>query len=55
MAGQRLKVGPSYASRDVTIVIEDHLFRVLHNNIEIGAFTRENPDKPIHFKTKPTW
>jgi hypothetical protein len=54
MAGQRFKIGPSYASRDVTVVIEDHLFRVLHNNIEIGAFTHKNPDKPIHSKTKLT-
>ncbi|MFC3452708.1 IS481 family transposase [Amycolatopsis speibonae] len=46
VAGQRLRVGRPHAGKTVTIVIEDTVFRVLHNDIELSTHTRKSA-KPI--------
>lgn len=46
VAGQRLRVGRAHAGKTVTIVIEDTVFRVLHNDIELTTHARKN-QKPV--------
>jgi hypothetical protein len=46
VAGQRLRVGRTHAGKTITVVIEDTVFRVLHNDIELSTHTRKTT-KPI--------
>lgn len=46
-AGQRLRVGRTHAGKDVIIIAEDSVFRVLHNGIEVGTHARKNASKRI--------
>ncbi|MFI0805661.1 Transposase InsO and inactivated derivatives [Amycolatopsis lurida] len=46
VAGQRLRVGRPHAGKTVTVVIEDTVFRVLHNDIELSTHARKTT-KPI--------
>lgn len=46
VAGQRLRVGRTHAGKTVTVVIDDTVFRVLHNDIELSTHTRKTT-KPI--------
>jgi hypothetical protein len=46
VAGQRLRVGRTHVGKTVTVVIEDTVFRVLHNDIELSTHTRKGT-KPI--------
>jgi hypothetical protein len=41
VAGQRLRVGRTHAGKTVTVVIEDTVFRVLHNDIELSTHARK--------------
>lgn len=46
VAGQRLRVGRAHAGKTVTVVIEDTVFRVLHNDIELSNHARKTT-KPM--------
>jgi transposase InsO family protein len=46
VAGQKLRVGRQHAGKTVTVVIEDTVFRVLHNDIELSTHARKNT-KPV--------
>lgn len=50
VAKQRLRVGASHAGKTVIVVIEDTLFRVLHNDIELSVHTRKNPGPIRQYK-----
>lgn len=53
VAGQRLRVGRTYAGQTVLIAIEDTVFRVLLNDVELTAHARRT-DLPItRFKGYP--
>ncbi|OLT30486.1 IS481 family transposase [Actinomadura sp. CNU-125] len=42
VAGQRLRVGRAHAGKTVTVVIDDTVFRVLHNDIELSVHPRKS-------------
>ncbi|TDC73189.1 IS481 family transposase [Actinomadura sp. 7K507] len=44
VARQRLRIGRAHAGKTVTIIIEDTVFRVLHNDIELGIHPRKNTE-----------
>lgn len=46
VAGQRLRVGRAHAGKTVTILIEDIVFPLLDNDIELSAHARKN-QKPV--------
>jgi len=46
VAGQRLRVGRSYAGKTVIIVIEDIVFRVQDGDVELSTHARTS-DKPV--------
>lgn len=50
VARQRLHVGASHAGKTVTVVIEDTLFRVLHNDVELRVLSRKNRTPVTRFK-----
>jgi hypothetical protein len=53
VAGQRLRVGRTYAGQTVLIAIEDNVFRVLLNDVELTRHARRT-DLPItRFKGYP--
>jgi len=49
VAGQRLRIGRQHAGKTVTIVIEDTVFRVLHNDIELNTHARKNTKPVTHY------
>ena len=53
VAGQRLRAGRTYAGQTVVIALEDTVFRVFLNNVELSTLARQ-PDLPItRFKAYP--
>jgi len=53
VAGQRLRVGRTYAGQTVVVAIEDTVLRVLLDDVELSTHARKN-DKPItRFKAYP--
>jgi hypothetical protein len=46
VAGQQLRVGRTYAGQTVAITMEDTVFRVLHNDVELMTHARRH-DHPI--------
>jgi transposase InsO family protein len=44
VARQRLRVGRAHAGKTVTVVIEDTVFRVLYNDIELGVHARKSTE-----------
>lgn len=50
VAGQRLRVGRSHAGKTVTVVIDDTVFRILHNDIELSTHHRKTTGPVTRFK-----
>lgn len=50
VAGQRLRVGRTYAGQTVTILIEDTVFRVLLGEVEISTHARTSTKPVTRFK-----
>jgi hypothetical protein len=50
VARQRLRVGPTYAGKLVTIALEDTHLRVTHDGQELGLFPRTRTDAVTRFK-----
>ncbi|WP_274919597.1 hypothetical protein [Streptomyces sp. WZ-12] len=50
VGGQRLRVGRAHAGKTVVIIAEDTVFRVLHNDIEIGTHARKNNNRISHLR-----
>lgn len=44
VAGQRLRVGRAHVGKTVTVVIDDTVFRILHNDIELSIHPRKNTE-----------
>jgi hypothetical protein len=53
VAGQRLRVGRTYAGQTVAIAIEDTVFRVLLDNIELSTHARRPDSQITRFKAYP--
>lgn len=53
VAGQRLRVGRAHVGKTVTILAEDTVFRVLHNDIEISTHVRKNTNPVTHLRSSP--
>lgn len=45
VAGQRLRVCRAHAGKALVIIAEDTVFRVLHNDIEIGTHAQEQQSR----------
>jgi transposase InsO family protein len=55
VAGQRMRVGRSYAGKAVAVTIEDTVLRVLLDNVELSSHARKH-NKPItQFKAHPRY
>jgi transposase InsO family protein len=52
VAGQRLRIGRQHAGKTVTVVIDDTVFRVLHNDIELGTHARKNTKPVTQYHTR---
>ncbi|MFD1374242.1 hypothetical protein [Actinoplanes sichuanensis] len=50
VAGQRLRVGRTYAGQTVTVMIEDTVFRVLLGDVEISTHARTSTKPVTRFK-----
>lgn len=50
VGGQRLRVGRAHTGKTVTIHVEDTVFRVLHNDIEISTHVRTNNNRITHLR-----
>lgn len=50
VGGQRLRVGATHAGKTVVIVIEDTVFRVLHNDIELSTHVRKSNTPVTHLR-----
>ena len=53
VAGQRLRVGRTYAGQTVAIAMEDTVFRVLHNDVELLTHARRSDTPITRFKAYP--
>lgn len=53
VAGQRLRVGRTYAGQTVLIAIEDTVFRVLLNDVELATHARKPGLQISRFKSYP--
>jgi hypothetical protein len=53
VAGQRLRVGRTYAGQTVAIAVEDTVFRVLHNDVELVTHARRPGTQITRFKAYP--
>lgn len=53
IAGERVHVGRSHVGKTVTVVIEDTLFRILHNDIELSTHIRKHPGPIRQIRAKP--
>lgn len=50
VAGQRLRVGRTYAGQTVTVLIEDTIFRVMLGEVEISTHARTTTKPVTRFK-----
>lgn len=51
VAGQRLRVGRAHAGKTVTILAQDTVFRVPHNDIEISTHIRKTTGPITHLRS----
>jgi transposase InsO family protein len=54
VAGQRLHVGTAHIGKHVTVIVEDTVFRILHNDIELRAFARTTTKPITHYTSGGT-
>lgn len=50
VGGQRLRVGRAHAGKTVVILVEDTVFRVTHNDIEISTHVRKSNNRVTHLR-----